>query len=213
MASTALPAGPRSAVGKKPNGELVFYTVDGRQSGFSMGATMNDVAERLLKMGCDEATLMDGGGSTTMGVKYIGNSSYSLINSPSDGQMRNVSTFIMLAAKGSGETANMAIYPYDTLMLPGTQKTFTAGKSDNYGNPKTTGSVSWTLKSGTGTLTASGIFKPAGLGTSVISASSDGLSASTYCSCGQPRHGIHPKRKHGETRSKPLRLKPVKPFP
>ncbi len=172
-------AGPRTAIGMKANGELILYTVDGRQPGFSMGATINDVAERLLKMGCVEATLMDGGGSTTLGAKYIGSSSYSLINSPSGGQMRNVSTFIMLAAKGSGEAANMGIYPYDTLMLPGTQRTFTAGKSDNYGNPKSVGTVSWQIKSGTGTITNSGIFKASGTGTSVISASSDGLSAST----------------------------------
>ena len=33
-------ASPRTAVGKKADGTLVFYTIDGRRSGYSIGATM-----------------------------------------------------------------------------------------------------------------------------------------------------------------------------
>ena len=38
---------PRTAVGLKRDGSLVMYTIDGRQSGYSIGATLTQVAERM----------------------------------------------------------------------------------------------------------------------------------------------------------------------
>ena len=40
-------AAPRTAVGLKRDGSLVLYTIDGRQSGYSIGATLTQVAERM----------------------------------------------------------------------------------------------------------------------------------------------------------------------
>ncbi len=172
-------AGPRTAVGIKANGDIVFYTADGRQPDFSMGITMTELAERMLALGCVEATIMDGGGSTTMGAKQIGDSTYTVINSPSGGEMRNVSQFIMLAATGSGSASIMGVYPYNAMMLTGTKKTFTAGTADAFGNAKATGRVEWSLKSGAGSLDGNGVFTAAGAGDVVISASSGDLNAST----------------------------------
>ena len=60
----------RSAVGIRADGSLVFYTVDGKQSGYSVGATLTQCAKRLVELGCVEAVCLDGGGSTTLGVTY-----------------------------------------------------------------------------------------------------------------------------------------------
>ncbi len=57
-------------MGTKPNGEVVFYTIDGRQAGHSVGATIQMVAQRLKELGCTNAILLDGGGSTTMVSTY-----------------------------------------------------------------------------------------------------------------------------------------------
>lgn len=46
VVASGLAAGtnPRTAVGQKADGTLVFYTVDGRRSGHSIGASMTQVA-------------------------------------------------------------------------------------------------------------------------------------------------------------------------
>ena len=67
---SGLPSGadPRTAVGQKRDGTLVFYTIDGRKSGHSIGATLQQVARRLMELGCETALCLDGGGSTTLTV-------------------------------------------------------------------------------------------------------------------------------------------------
>lgn len=55
---------PRTAVGLRRDGSLVMYTIDGRQSGYSVGATLTQVAERMVELGCETALSLDGGGST-----------------------------------------------------------------------------------------------------------------------------------------------------
>lgn len=57
---------PRTAVGLKRDGSLVMYTIDGRQSGYSIGATLTQVAERMVELGCVTALSLDGGGSTAL---------------------------------------------------------------------------------------------------------------------------------------------------
>ena len=52
-------ANPYSAVGIKADGTAVFYTIDGRQSGYSIGATYAQVAERLQELGCVSAVALD----------------------------------------------------------------------------------------------------------------------------------------------------------
>ncbi len=44
-----------------------MYTIDGRQSGYSIGATLTQVAERMVELGCVTALSLDGGGSTAIG--------------------------------------------------------------------------------------------------------------------------------------------------
>ncbi|MDA5107242.1 phosphodiester glycosidase family protein [Brevibacillus thermoruber] len=57
---------PRTAVGQKADGTIVFLVIDGRQPGHSIGASMNDVAEILASRGVVNAMAMDGGSSSMM---------------------------------------------------------------------------------------------------------------------------------------------------
>jgi exopolysaccharide biosynthesis protein len=57
---------PRTAVGQKADGTIVFLVIDGRQPGHSIGASMNDVAELLESRGVVTAMAMDGGSSSMM---------------------------------------------------------------------------------------------------------------------------------------------------
>jgi exopolysaccharide biosynthesis protein len=57
---------PRTAVGQKEDGTIVFAVIDGRQPGHSIGASMNDMAELLEERGVVTAMAMDGGSSSLM---------------------------------------------------------------------------------------------------------------------------------------------------
>ena len=57
---------PRTLVGVKADGTLVFVVVDGRSTGYSKGMTMTEAAELMVSLGCETAYNLDGGGSSTM---------------------------------------------------------------------------------------------------------------------------------------------------
>lgn len=89
-------AAPRTAVGVRDDGSSVFYTLDGRQKGYSYGAQIRTVAERLKELGCTNAINLDGGGSTSIGAVFPGSSDFQLMNSPSDGALRSVANFLFI---------------------------------------------------------------------------------------------------------------------
>lgn len=84
----ALKRHPRTAVGRTSAGELWFVTIDGRQS-TSIGATLEETAKALMRLGCVEAINLDGGGSTTLNV--LGQT----MNRPSDGNERPVANGVV----------------------------------------------------------------------------------------------------------------------
>ncbi len=57
---------PRTAVGVTPDNKLLLLTVDGRNTGHSLGMTRPEVADLLKEFGAWNAINLDGGGSTTM---------------------------------------------------------------------------------------------------------------------------------------------------
>ncbi len=88
---------PRTFVGFKPDGTGFLCVVDGRQSGYSIGITVNQEAELASVLGAQYALELDGGGSSTVIVR-IGDELV-LRNKPSDGSMRRVSNAILLVEK------------------------------------------------------------------------------------------------------------------
>lgn len=171
---------PRTAIGKKADGSLVFYTIDGRKSRYSVGVTIAKLAQRMLELGCVEATIMDGGGSTSMNAIYLGDSSVSQINSPSDGSQRSVTNYIMLVtdAKSTGTASRLAIYPLSTNILSGATSSFFTVNSaaDENGYAVTPSSyVSLAVSIGLGTIAADGSYTASGSGSGSVTASANGL--------------------------------------
>jgi exopolysaccharide biosynthesis protein len=77
-------AQPRTAVGLDKNSrQLIIVVVDGRQVGYSEGATLVELAELLLEKGAFYAMNLDGGGSSTM-VTTGKNGKARVLNSPID---------------------------------------------------------------------------------------------------------------------------------
>jgi hypothetical protein len=87
---------PRTAVAIDASGKKVFFvTVDGRQPGYSNGMTLKEFAQYLVSIGAYKAVNLDGGGSTTMAVRRIGQAYPTVVNSPSDGKERSVSAILL----------------------------------------------------------------------------------------------------------------------
>ena len=79
---------PRSAVCLDVTGTLLWLVaVDGR-SNSAAGMTCNETRELLLDLGCHNAAMLDGGGSTTLVVDG------DVVNTPSDGSPRTVSNHL-----------------------------------------------------------------------------------------------------------------------
>ncbi len=114
-------AAPRTAIGIKEDGSIVLYTIDGRQSNYSYGVQLKTLAKRMQELGCVEALNLDGGGSTQISVQLPGNDSSSLVNKPSDGNERKVSTFFFFknTAKKTGIAEMLHIYPKSNYVLTG----------------------------------------------------------------------------------------------
>ena len=94
-------AAPRTLIGFKEDGTCFLCVVDGRQSSYSTGITVNEEAQLAYSLGAKYALELDGGGSSTVIVRI--NDELTLRNKPSDGSMRGVSNAIMLVEKDTDE--------------------------------------------------------------------------------------------------------------
>jgi hypothetical protein len=78
---------PRSAVGiSKNNRFLYLMVIDGRQIGYSQGATLYETAEWLKRFGAYDGLNLDGGGSTSL-VRSDDKGSAVIINRPIHGNI------------------------------------------------------------------------------------------------------------------------------
>ncbi len=83
---------PRSAIGW--NSKYFFFVeVDGRQPGLSVGMDVRELANFLVKIGCEEGMNLDGGGSAEVWLNGR------IMNSPCFGRERNTATAIVLVKK------------------------------------------------------------------------------------------------------------------
>lgn len=87
---------PRTAFGLLRDGRYVLVTIDGRRPGYSVGATLPELAKVMQELGAAEAINLDGGGSTTMWLRGR------TVNLPSDGRERPVSTALVVLPRERG---------------------------------------------------------------------------------------------------------------
>jgi exopolysaccharide biosynthesis protein len=81
---------PRTIIGEYANGDFIMIVVDGRQSDWSSGVTLERLQNKLAELGVKEGYNLDGGGSSTMVFKG------QVLNRPSDGKERKVSNNIVI---------------------------------------------------------------------------------------------------------------------
>ncbi len=77
-----------AAIGR--DGRLYLIEVDGRQPDLSVGTTRPQFAALMRAFGATEGLLLDGGGSSTLVARRLGDRAAEVTNSPSDGVERPV---------------------------------------------------------------------------------------------------------------------------
>ena len=86
---------PRTAFGVKADGTMIFLVVDGRQSGYSDGATLLDMSAIFARLGAYNAINLDGGGSTGL---YLpdGNGGFYAVDKPCEKDRAVVNTLVFV---------------------------------------------------------------------------------------------------------------------
>ncbi len=81
---------PRTAIGVIDENHFVFVVVDGRETGYSRGVTMTELAEIMQGLGATEAYNLDGGGSSELWFNG------EVVNQPSNGGERATSDILYI---------------------------------------------------------------------------------------------------------------------
>lgn len=102
---------PRTALGIKPDGSVIAYVVDGRQSAYSNGALLEEIAADMLARGCVTVVNLDGGASSVMSVRMPGQKLSSIVNRPSNGAPRSCSSYILFVSdtETDGDAARLNV--------------------------------------------------------------------------------------------------------
>ena len=154
-------AAPRSVVGIKPDGTVVIMLNDGRQSPYSVGMSMYELAEVMLDLGCSFAVNCDGGGSSTYLSQRPGEE-LKVNNSPSDGAERPTTTGILFisTAPADGELYKAHVSTENVYYTPNSEVQFDAIGTDMAGTEvEIPADATWTLNdSSFGTIDDNGLF-------------------------------------------------------
>lgn len=139
-------AAPRTAVGITENGNVLFYVLDGRNTGHSYGAQITTIAKRLLELGCVDAINLDGGGSTSISGVYPGADDIAVLDVPSEGKLRAVTNFIFLKNVNERTGVLKSIYttPQQQSYLSGAQAELSSIGLDTAYYKTDAGAVSYT---------------------------------------------------------------------
>lgn len=167
----------RTAAGLKADGTLVLYTIDGRQSGYSAGLTLAELAGRMAELGCHTALNLDGGGSTSFAARKPGETGLSVLNKPSDGELRKCANFLFLVRESAapGRAVRLHLYPYDAALLPGARFSLTAKATDaNWQAVALPPGLTYSAEGGA--ISEDGVFTAGEAGTATVRAAADGAS-------------------------------------
>ena len=110
----------RTCIGVTEDNKVVIMTLDGRQEPFSCGGSMHELAQIMLEAGCVAAINLDGGGSSTFATRPEGENSVRVVNRPSDGSERSISSGIIIASTAAPSDVfdHVSIVPQSEYVTP-----------------------------------------------------------------------------------------------
>ncbi|GAA3149883.1 exopolysaccharide biosynthesis protein/3',5'-cyclic AMP phosphodiesterase CpdA [Kribbella aluminosa] len=149
---------PRTALGFKDGGRtLVLATWDGPGGTGKGGLGIDREAQDLADRGIQTAVNLDGGGSTTMVARGLGEAGTTVRNNPSDGQERNDPNGVgVFVSKGDGKVHQLMIKPATgqaaadggLKVFPGMHRALTVKAVDNHLTPVDPKRLVWKAKGG-----------------------------------------------------------------
>ena len=171
-------ANPRTAIGIKSDGTVVYHVLDGRSS-LSVGATLEELAQDMLSMGCVDVVNLDGGGSSVMSLRVPGIDGFTVVNDPSDGRLRSVSSYILFVTDSdpSGSAGRLFLAEDGDYVLAGSSVDITVVATDRALHT-VAAPESVSARAQHGTVEAGVYTAPESAGTDSISLSGGGVSGS-----------------------------------
>jgi len=165
---------PRTAIGLDETGtKITLVVLDGRRTD-AKGMTQTELAQFMAELGCFTALNFDGGGSSVMALKEMGEQK--VVNTPSEGTLRNVSNSLGIKSNAPENAKLNAIH----LVVPeyafvGFGAKLSAYGEDTYLRAKElSGKVTYKTDNGT---VKDGILIPEKAGTANVTATSGGKTA------------------------------------
>ncbi len=123
---------PRTAIGVTKEGDVIQIVIDGR--GESLGATLEETANILIKMGAYHAISLDGGGSSEI-VKKDSTGVVQIMNTPSDGGERKVTNGVgFVASLKTGYATQVEYLNADRTIVGYPLKISVVGKDEYFNN-------------------------------------------------------------------------------
>jgi 3',5'-cyclic AMP phosphodiesterase CpdA len=171
-----------SADGRK----LFLVTWDGPGGTGKGGVSITKEANDMAGLGATTAVNLDGGGSTTMVARALGDTSVTVRNVPSDGQERSDPNGVGIFVKpGDGTVDDLVVTPAgdDATVFPGLHRTLTAKGVDSNQTPVPVarGDVRWSASAGS--IDAGQLAAPAdATGTITVRSTTDTAQAQTKVS-------------------------------
>lgn len=171
-------ANPRTAIGIKSDGTVVYHVLDGRSS-LSVGATLEELAQDMLSMGCVDVVNLDGGGSSVMSLRVPGIDGFTVVNDPSDGRLRSVSSYILFVTDSdpNGSAGRLFLAEDGDYVLAGSSVDITVVATDRALHT-VAAPESVSARAQRGTVEAGMYTAPESAGTDSISLSGGGVSGS-----------------------------------
>jgi len=170
---------PRTMVGFSKDGKTLYMvTVDGRQKE-SIGMTLKEAAQFMKELGAYNALNLDGGGSTTMVSRPLAEKSLEVVNRPSDGSLRGVTTALgIVSTAPAAELGGLVIESEHGNVFINSTRKLTVKGYDKYFNPIDIDldDVKWKVSGVKGTVTRPEgadyfVFKPTEIGYATLTAS------------------------------------------
>lgn len=164
---------PRTGIGiSKDGSQIILVTIDGRDSSFK-GVSQEMFGAILRDLGAYNGLNLDGGGSTTMAIKPIGENKSTVVNKPSEagGERFVVNGVGVFSNAPVDELSYITVSTDDLNMFVNTTRRFTVKGYDKYHNPITLdkSNLVFTSESKKGSI-VDNTFKPETTGKATITA-------------------------------------------
>lgn len=153
---------PVSGAGTQNDGTLLLFEVDGRQPFDSIGVTRPEFASLMRAFNSSEGMAFDGGGSSTLVTRRLGETAATLRNVPSDGTERPIGDGLFVYSDApQGPPSRLVIRPSTIRIIPGASVTLRASLADSSGHALSTPSTPSNPRAfpaSLGTISTDGVF-------------------------------------------------------